>query len=164
MRLTRPVGVLLREDMEDGIARLLGHAVGGAVPPVFPPRRRRVLKGSFLSLLSGHLSTFIYYIPLMGYYSVIGSICQVPFCGWRDFVSISNKIRALMKLRGLKNKDLAAAIGSSAQSMNNKMYRDSFTAADLVRIVDALGGKLTVSFPDGEQLSFTMADLDEKKP
>lgn len=78
-------------------------------------------------------------------------------------MSISNKIRALMKLRGFKNKDLAAAIGSSAQSMNNKMYRDSFTAADLVRIVDALGGKLTVSFPDGEQLSITMADLDEKK-
>ena len=69
-----------------------------------------------------------------------------------------------MKLRGFKNKDLAAAIGSSAQSMNNKMYRDSTRYLRVVRIVDALGGKLTVSFPDGEQLSFTMADLDEKKP
>ena len=68
-----------------------------------------------------------------------------------------------MKLRGFKNKDLAIAIGASAQSLNNKMYRDSFTAADLVRIVDALGGKLTVSLPSGEQLNFTMADLDEKK-
>lgn len=79
-------------------------------------------------------------------------------------MSISNKIRALMKLRGFKNKDLAAAIGSSAQSMNNKMYRDSFTAADLVRIVDALGGKLTVQFPGWGTIKFYMADLDEKKP
>lgn len=158
----QPVGVLLREDMEDGIARLLGHAVGGAVP-FFHPGGVEFEKGHFYRSFQDIYPFFIYYIPFMGYYSVIGSICQVPFCGWRDFVSISNKIRALMKLRGFKNKDLAAAIGSSAQSMNNKMYRDSFTAADLVRIVDALGGKLTVNFPDGEQLSFTMADLDEKK-
>ena len=79
-------------------------------------------------------------------------------------MSISNKIRALIKLRGFTNKDLAAAMGVTPASFNNKLFRDSLTTADLVRIIDALGGKLTVSFPDGEQLSFTMADLDEKKP
>ena len=78
-------------------------------------------------------------------------------------MSISNKVRALIKLRGFTNKDLAAAMGVTTASFNNKLFRDSLTAADLVRIVDALGGKMTVSFPDGEQLGFTMADLDEKK-
>lgn len=78
-------------------------------------------------------------------------------------MSISNKIRALIKLRGFKNKDLAAAMGVTPASINNKLFRDSLTTADLVRIVDALGGKLTVNFPDGEQLSFTMADIEEKK-
>ena len=77
-------------------------------------------------------------------------------------MSIANKIRALMKLRGFKNKDLAAAIGSSAQSMNNKMYRDTFTAADLVRIAEALDCTLSFTLPDGGEIRLTAEDLAEK--
>ena len=76
-------------------------------------------------------------------------------------MSISNKIRALMKLRGFKNKDLAAAMGYSVQSLNNKMYRDSFTAADLVRIAEALDCSLAFTLLDGEQLRLTPEDLKE---
>ena len=44
--IDHPVGVLLREDVEDGVARLLGHAVGGAVP-FFHPGGVEFEKGHF---------------------------------------------------------------------------------------------------------------------
>ena len=75
-------------------------------------------------------------------------------------MSISNKIRAAMKLRGLKYRDIGAALGISAQAVSNKMHRDSFTASDLVKIAAALGCTLSLNLPDGGQIILTEDDPD----
>ena len=77
-------------------------------------------------------------------------------------MSISNKIRALMVMRGVKNREIATALGCSPQAVSNKMHRDTFTAADLVRIAEALDCRLSFTLPDGEQLRLTPEDLQEE--
>lgn len=78
-------------------------------------------------------------------------------------MSIANKIRALMKLRGYKIKDLADAMGCTSASISNKMSRDSFTAADLVKIAKVLDCTLSFTLPDGGEIRLTADDL-EKDP
>ena len=78
-------------------------------------------------------------------------------------MSIANKIRAVMKLRGYKAKDLADAMGCTSASVSNKMSRDSFTAADLVKIAEALDCDLSFTLPDGTEIRLTADDL-EKDP
>ena len=74
-------------------------------------------------------------------------------------MSIANKIRALMKLRGYKTKDLADAMGCT--SISNKMSRDSFTAADLIKIATILDCDLSFTFPDGGKIRLTADDLEK---
>ena len=76
-------------------------------------------------------------------------------------MSIANKIRALMKLRGYKTKDLADAMGCTSASVYNKMSRDSFTAADLVKIAEALDCDLSFTLPDGTEIRLTADDLEK---
>ena len=77
------------------------------------------------------------------------------------FMSIANKIRALMKLRGYKTKDLADAMGCTSPSISNKMSRDSFTAADLIKIATILDCDLSFTFPDGGKIRLTADDLEK---
>ena len=76
-------------------------------------------------------------------------------------MSIANKIRALMKLRGYKTKDLADAMGCTSASISNKMSRDSFTAADLVKIAEALDCGLSFTLSDGTEIRLTADDLEK---
>ena len=76
-------------------------------------------------------------------------------------MSIANKIRALMKLRGYKTKDLADAMGCTSASVSNKMSRDSFTAADLIKIAEVLDCTLSFTLPDGTEIRLTADDLEK---
>lgn len=55
---------------------------------------------------------------------------------------ISDKIRALLRMRGKTQTELAAFLGIRAQSLNNKMQRGSFSAKDLIRIAEFTGAEL----------------------
>lgn len=57
---------------------------------------------------------------------------------------ISDKIKALMKLRGKNknNKGLAKYLGISNQSLSNKFYRDSYSGEDLIKIAKYLDCEL----------------------
>lgn len=48
-------------------------------------------------------------------------------------------IKQLMQEQNVSVGQLAAALGIQAQSMSNKLYRDSFSFDEVVRIADILG-------------------------
>lgn len=53
-------------------------------------------------------------------------------------MGVSKAIKQLMQERNMKVKDLAEAMGLSAQNMSNKLYRDSFSYNEVVKIADIL--------------------------
>lgn len=48
-------------------------------------------------------------------------------------------IKQLMQEQNVSVGQLASALGIQAQSMSNKLYRDSFSFEEVVRIADILG-------------------------
>lgn len=48
-------------------------------------------------------------------------------------------IKQLMQEQNISVGQLASALGIQAQSMSNKLYRDSFSFDEVVRIADILG-------------------------
>ena len=74
-------------------------------------------------------------------------------------MSISNSVRALLKLCGKRQSDLVGALEmNSVQSLNNKFYNERWSAADLVAVADACGAKLAFILPDGERVLISAAD------
>ena len=57
-------------------------------------------------------------------------------------MSVSDKIKAGLKLEGKKIEELAKILNISKQSMSNKFYRNSFSCGDLIKIADFLGYSL----------------------
>jgi transcriptional regulator with XRE-family HTH domain len=51
----------------------------------------------------------------------------------------SKAIKQLMQEQNVSVSQLASALGIQAQSMINKLYRDSFSFDEVVRIADILG-------------------------
>jgi predicted XRE-type DNA-binding protein len=51
----------------------------------------------------------------------------------------SKAIKQLMQEQNMSVSQLASALGIQAQSMSNKLYRDSFSFDEVVRIADILG-------------------------
>lgn len=65
-------------------------------------------------------------------------------------MAVTDKIKALLSIKGKKNVELAAYLGISPQSLQNKFTRGSFSAEDLIKVSDFLG--CTLAF---EILRFT---------
>ena len=59
-------------------------------------------------------------------------------------MSTSKKIKQLMIERDKSVKDIAAVLGIAPQSLSNKLYRDSFTYDDVVKIADALNADVCI--------------------
>ena len=77
-------------------------------------------------------------------------------------MSVSDKIKAGLKLEGKKIEELAEMLNISRQSMSNKFYRNSFSAEDLIKIADFLGYSL--AFVGTKQnIIFSVDDIKEKK-
>lgn len=73
-------------------------------------------------------------------------------------IAVSEKIKALLKLKGKKSYELAEYLGMSPQAMRNKFSRNSFSSADLIKISEFLGCELV--FIAGEnQIRLEMSDL-----
>ena len=54
-------------------------------------------------------------------------------------MSASKIIKQIMIDKDIKVKELADRLGMSAQVLSNKLYRDTFTYNDYVKIADVLG-------------------------
>ena len=68
-------------------------------------------------------------------------------------MSITNSVRALLKMRGMKQGDLLPVFGlANVQSLSNKFRGERWSAADLVKVAEFAGAKLAFIFPNGERL------------
>lgn len=74
-------------------------------------------------------------------------------------MSLTDKIKALISIRGKKNIDLAKHLGLSPQSLQNKLSRGSFSAEDLIEIADFLGCSLEFNIDDKQKIILGMEDI-----
>lgn len=79
-------------------------------------------------------------------------------------MSISEKIKSLLKLKSKMNKDLAEYLNITPQSMRNKFNRGSFSAEDLIKISEFLNCKLYFDAGEGIKIPLTIDDLRVEEP
>lgn len=77
-------------------------------------------------------------------------------------MAISNKIKSLLKLKGKNNAGLAGHLGISVQALSNKLYRDSFSAADLIKVSAFLGVELAFIVDERQRVTLDESDIDER--
>ena len=75
-------------------------------------------------------------------------------------MAISEKIKAALSLKGKKSIEFASYYGISPQSMRNKFNRGSFSAEDLIKVSEFLGGTLSLDI-DGQKITLDKDDLRE---
>ena len=69
-------------------------------------------------------------------------------------ITVSEKIRLIMKRLEMSMTDLAAATGQTRQNLSNKMSRGNFSEKDIEMIAAAMGCTVEIKFtlPDGTEL------------
>jgi transcriptional regulator with XRE-family HTH domain len=69
-------------------------------------------------------------------------------------ISVTEKIRLILKRQNMTLGDLATASGQTRQNLSNKMTRGNFSEKDIERLAVALGCKVEIRFilPDGSKL------------
>ena len=74
-------------------------------------------------------------------------------------MAVTDKIKALLSIKGKKNIELAAHLGISPQSMQNKFNRSSFSAEDLIKISEFLNCLLAFDVDDSQKIILTKSDI-----
>lgn len=74
-------------------------------------------------------------------------------------MSVSDKIKALISIKGKKNLELAQYLDMSPQSFQNKLSRGSFSAEDLIKIADFLECSLEFNLDDKQKIVLDMDDI-----
>lgn len=69
---------------------------------------------------------------------------------------VSGIIKSIMKSKGLNNIQMAELLGIKPQSFTNKLFRDSYTVEELIKILDVLDCKLIIQ-PNPE-VSYTLSN------
>ena len=63
----------------------------------------------------------------------------------------AKEIKALLKKRKMTVKALAETLEIEPQSMSNKLFRDSFTFAEVVKIADLLNADVIIILRDSDE-------------
>jgi DNA-binding Xre family transcriptional regulator len=74
-------------------------------------------------------------------------------------MSVSDKIKALLAIKGKKNLELATYLGITAQSMQNKFSRGSFSAEDLIKISEFLDCTLSFEVDNHQKIILDSTDI-----
>lgn len=74
-------------------------------------------------------------------------------------MAVTDKVKALLSIRGKKNIELAAYLGISPQSMQNKFNRGSFSAEDLIKICDFLNCSLVFEIDNVQKIVLDTQDI-----
>lgn len=74
-------------------------------------------------------------------------------------MAVTDKIKALLSIKGKKNVELAAYLGISPQSLQNKFTRGSFSAEDLIKVSDFLGCTLAFEINDSQKIILETSDI-----
>jgi len=77
-------------------------------------------------------------------------------------MAVSDKIKALLAIKGRKNIELAKYLGISPQSMQNKLNRGSFSAEDLIKISDFLDCTLAFEIDNTQKIILDASDIRTK--
>lgn len=75
--------------------------------------------------------------------------------------SVANKVKGLIKAKGLKGYEVAEMLGITHQAFRNKLNRDSFFAEDLIKIANFLGLELAF-MGEGQKTVLDMSDIEAK--
>ena len=78
-----------------------------------------------------------------------------------DNMAVTEKIKALLSIKGKKNVELAAYLGISPQSLQNKFNRGSFSAEDLIKVSDFLKCTLAFEINDTQKIILDRSDIRE---
>ena len=76
-------------------------------------------------------------------------------------MSVSNKIKALLKLKGKDNAGLAEYLGISSQALSNKFYRNSFSANDLINVSEYMECELAFIVDESQKIILDSWDKKE---
>lgn len=76
-------------------------------------------------------------------------------------MAVSEKINALLQMRGVKKYELAEFLEMSPQSLRNKFNRGSFSAEDLIRISDFLSCTLIFELDEKQKIILDKSDIRE---
>jgi lambda repressor-like predicted transcriptional regulator len=74
-------------------------------------------------------------------------------------MAVSDKVKAMLNLKGRKIKDLAEYLELSQQSMRNKLNRGSFSAEDLIRVSMFLGAELSFKITENQSIVLDESDI-----
>lgn len=78
-------------------------------------------------------------------------------------MAISQKINAILQLKGKKKTELAKYLGMNSQSLSNKFSRNSFSAGDLIKIANFLDCSLALEIDNKQKIIFEMSDIKDDK-
>ena len=78
-------------------------------------------------------------------------------------MAVSEKINALLQIRGMKKYELAELLEMSPQSLRNKFNRSSFSAEDLIKISGFLNCTLAFEIDEKQKIILDESDLREQK-
>lgn len=76
-------------------------------------------------------------------------------------MAVTDKVKALLSIKGKKNIELAAHLGISPQSMQNKFNRGSFSAEDLIKISEFTDCTLAFEVDGSQKIILDKADIRE---
>lgn len=75
-------------------------------------------------------------------------------------MTISSKIKSLLKMNNKEHSELASFLGISRQSLTNKLFRGSFSAADLIKIATFLNCELCF-LSNESKITLNSNDIEE---
>lgn len=74
-------------------------------------------------------------------------------------MAVSEKINALLQIRGVKKYELADFLEMTPQSLRNKFNRGSFSAEDLIKISDFLNCSLVFELDEKQKIILDKSDI-----
>lgn len=74
-------------------------------------------------------------------------------------MAVTDKIKALLSIKGKKNIELAAYLGISPQSLQNKFNRGSFSAEDLIKVSNFLECTLAFEIDENQKIILDGSDI-----
>ena len=77
-------------------------------------------------------------------------------------MAVSEKINALLQIRGVKKYELAEFLEMSPQSLRNKFNRGSFSAEDLIKISGFLNCTLAFELGERQKIILDESDIREQ--
>ena len=79
-------------------------------------------------------------------------------------MSASEKVKAVLSCSGKKQIELAEYFGMRKQNLSTKMQRGSWSAEDLARVAEFVGGRVGFILPNGTTILLDSPKKKEEAP